>query len=156
MSTFTQILYHIVFSTKHRERTLSQTHRPDLFKYIWGVIEGHKSHPYWINGIDDHLHIATHIHPSVALSTLVKNIKLASSSYVDDNRIFKHFDGWQDGYAAFTCSYKDKDRLINYIKNQEEHHKKVSFKEELITLLEEHGIVPEGFPDGSNGTKITL
>lgn len=140
MSTFTQILYHIVFSTKHRERTLSSAHRPELFKYIWGVIEGQKSHPYWINGVDDHLHIATHIHPTVPLSTLVKNIKLASSSHIDDNNILKHFAGWQDGYAAFTCSYKDKDRLINYIKNQEEHHKKVSFKEELVALLEEHGI----------------
>ena len=140
MSTFTQILYHIVFSTKYRERTLSRDSRPEIFKYIWGVIEGHKSHPYWINGVEDHLHIATHIHPTVPLSTLVKNIKLASSSHIGDHRIFKSFAGWQDGYAAFTCSYQDKDRLINYIKNQEEHHKKVSFKEELIALLNEHGI----------------
>ena len=140
MSTFTQILYHIVFSTKHRERTLSADGRPELFKYIWAVIEGHKSHPYWINGVEDHLHIATHIHPTVPLSTLIKDIKLASTSEIGNNDTFKHFAGWQDGYAAFTCSYKDKNRLINYIKSQEEHHKIVSFKDELIALLEENGI----------------
>lgn len=75
MSTFTQILYHIVFSTKNRERTLSVEKRPDIFKYIWGVIQNKKSHPYWINGVEDHLHIATHIHPTIALAPLIKDIK---------------------------------------------------------------------------------
>ena len=140
MSTFTQILYHIVFSTKHREMSLSYDKRPELFKYIWGVIAEKKSHPYWINGVEDHLHIATHVHPSVALSSLIKDIKLASIYFVKENHLFRNFGGWQDGYAAFTISYRDKDGLINYIKNQEEHHKTVSYKEELIALFEEHGI----------------
>jgi putative transposase len=140
MSTFTQILYHIVFSTKNRERTLMPDKRTQLFKYIWGVIEKKHSHPYYINGVEDHLHIATHIHPTIALSDLIKDIKLSTSSFISDNNILKYFGGWQDGYSAFTCSYKDKDRLIEYIKNQEVHHKKITYKEELITLLNEHGI----------------
>jgi REP element-mobilizing transposase RayT len=140
MSTFTQILYHIVFSTKYRERTLTSDNRSRLFRYIWGVIEKKQSHPYFINGIEDHLHIATHIHPTVALAPLIKDIKLASSSFIGAERIFSNFGGWQDGYAAFTCSYRDKDRLIEYIKNQEAHHKKLTFKEELTELLKEHGI----------------
>ena len=140
MSTFTQILYHIVFSTKHREMSLSHDKRPELFKYIWGVIAEKKSHPYWINGVEDHLHIATHIHPTVALSPLIKDIKLASISFIKNNHVFGNFDGWQDGYAAFTISYRDKDTLINYIKNQEIHHKTLSYREELKALLAEHGI----------------
>ena len=140
MSTFTQIIYHIVFSTKHRQMSLSHDKRPELFKYIWGVIAEKKSHPYWIDGVEDHLHIATHIHPTVALSPLIKDIKLASISFVKENNLFRNFAGWQDGYAAFTISYRDKDMLINYIKDQEEHHKIVSYKEELIALFEEHGI----------------
>jgi REP element-mobilizing transposase RayT len=140
MSTFTQILYHIVFSTKNRERTLSANNRPELFKYMWGIIKKKNCHPYFINGIEDHLHIATHIHPMIALAPLIKDIKLASSSFISKNSLFKNFDGWQDGYAAFTVSYRDKEKLIDYIRNQEEHHKTISFKEEIIVLLKEHGV----------------
>jgi len=140
MSTFTQILYQIVFSTKLRERTLTSNGRPQLFRYIWGVIKGMKSHPYWINGVEDHLHIATYIHPTVSLSDFVKEIKLATTFHIKENGFLKYFGGWQDGYAAFTYSIKEKQTLIEYIKNQEEHHRKVTFKEELIDLLHEHGI----------------
>lgn len=114
--------------------------RPELFQYIWGVIKKKHCHPYWINGVEDHLHIATHIHPTVALGPLIKDIKLATDSFVAGTRILRDFRGWQDGYPAFTCSYADKNKLIEYIKNQENHHKTISFKEELIALLEEHGV----------------
>ncbi|PSR04302.1 MAG: transposase [Bacteroidetes bacterium SW_11_45_7] len=140
MSTFTQILYQIVFSTKHRERTLSEDGRPQLFKYIQGVLKKQNCHPYCINGVADHLHIATHIHPSVALADLVKDIKLSSRDHIKNTHLFKDFIGWQDGYAAFTYRYQDKDQLINYIKRQEEHHQEHSFREELKSLLNEHGV----------------
>lgn len=140
MSTFTQILYQIVFSTKNRQRTLTVDKRPQLYAYIWGILQAKQCHPYRINGIEDHVHIATHIHPSIALASLVKDIKLASSSFIKDSCVFRNFSGWQDGYAAFTYSYRDKDILIEYIKNQEKHHKKLSYKEELINLLQEHGV----------------
>lgn len=140
MSTYIQILYHIVFSTKNRDRTLTLDKRPELYEYIWGIIKNKSCRLYRINGIDDHLHIATHLHPTVALAPLVKDVKLASSAYIKEKGLFKNFNGWQDGYAAFTYSFKDKDRVIEYVKNQEEHHLKISFKEELIMLLEEHGI----------------
>jgi REP element-mobilizing transposase RayT len=140
MSTFTQLLYHIVYSTKNREQTLSHGNRTRLYEYIWGILKNKKCHPYRINGIEDHIHIATHIHASIPLADLVKDIKLASSSMIKESSLFGHFQGWQDGYAGFTCSYRDNDKLIEYIKNQEEHHKIISFKEELMELLKEHGI----------------
>ena len=87
---------------------------------------------YRINGVEDHLHIVTHIHPTVALASLVKDIKLASSAFIKEKKLFSDFDGWQDGYAAFTYSIEAKDNLIEYVKNQEEHHKTKSFREELI------------------------
>ena len=95
---------------------------------------------YQIGGIADHIHIITHIHPSIALSSLVKDIKLASSEHIKNHKLFPDFSGWQQGYGAFTYSIKDKDRLINYVKNQEHHHAKKSFKEEFIELLNEHNI----------------
>jgi putative transposase len=140
MSTYTQILYQIVFSTKNRERTLSKDKREDLFKYISGIIRNKKSHLYQIGGIEDHIHIVTHLHPTIALSDLVKDIKLASTIFIKENRLFMHFNAWQEGYGAFTYSIKEKDRLIEYVKNQEAHHHKNSFKEEYIKLLNEHGI----------------
>jgi len=140
MSTYTQILYQIVFSTKHREQTLTNPGRQELFKYISGIHKNKNCHLYSINGIEDHLHIVTHLHPSVSLSYLIKDIKLASSEYIKKNGIFQTFQGWQDGYGAFTYSIKEKDRLIEYVKNQEEHHKTKTFREEYIELLNEHGI----------------
>ena len=95
---------------------------------------------YRINGVEDHLHIVTHLHPSIALASLIKDIKLASTDYIKKDNLFKNFAGWQDGYGAFTYSIKEKDRLIEYVKNQEEHHKIKTFKEEYIELLKEHGI----------------
>jgi|SRR5690606_35228504 len=140
MSTYTQILYQIVFSTKNREKVLLPEHRPELFKYIWGILKNKNCHLYRINGVEDHIHIATHLHPSVALASLVKDIKLASSKYIKENSLFTHFNGWQEGYGAFTYTVKEKDRLIEYIKNQEEHHKKVTFRNEYIQLLQEHNV----------------
>lgn len=140
MSTHTQILYQIVFSTKQREPVLEKETRPELFKYIWGVLNKSNCHLYRINGVEDHLHIVTHLHPSVSLADLVKNIKIASSGFIKGNGIFKNFNYWQDGYGAFTYSVKEKNRLIEYVKNQEEHHKIVSFRDEYIELLNEHEI----------------
>ena len=140
MSTYTQLLYHIVFSTKNRERVLIKENREKLYRYIWGILKHHKSVLYRINGVEDHVHIITHIHPTVAVASLIKDIKVASSDWIKNERIFPMFSAWQVGYGAFTYSIKEKDVLINYVKNQEEHHKKVSFKDEYISLLKEHGI----------------
>lgn len=77
---------------------------------------------------------------TVSLASLVKDIKLASAEYIKTNQLFKNFKGWQDGYGAFTYSIKEKEQLIAYVKNQEEHHSVKTFKEEYLSLLEEHGV----------------
>ena len=140
MATYTQILYHIVFSTKNREQVLVKENREKLFRYIWGLIKNKKCVLYQINGVEDHLHIATHLHPTVTLADLVKDIKVASSIWIKEEGVFPLFSGWQDGYAAFTKSIGDKEVLMNYIRNQEEHHRVVSYREELIALLREENI----------------
>ena len=140
MSTYTQILYQIVFSTKNREQTLSKNNRDELYKYIWGVLKNKNCHLYRIGGITDHIHIVTSLHPTIALASLIKDIKLASSDHIKTHQLFPEFNGWQVGYGAFTYSFKDKDKLIEYVKNQEDHHATKSYIEELIELLKEHGI----------------
>ncbi len=140
MSTYTQIIYQIVFSTKRRERTLTANGRDELFKYITGLLKNKNCHLYQINGVEDHLHIVTHLHPTVALSSLVKDIKVSSALYIKEHNLFKNFSSWQEGYGAFTYSIKEKDRLIEYVKNQVEHHRIKSFKEEYIEFLKEYEI----------------
>ena len=140
MSTYTQILYHIVFSTKNREKVLTKANREKLFRYIWGIFKNKKCILYQINGVEDHIHIAAHIHPSIAVSSLVKDIKVASAVWIKENDIFPDFKKWQIGYGAFTYSVKDKNSLVNYIKNQERHHKTKSFEEEYIELLNKNQI----------------
>ena len=139
MSTYTQILYQIVFSTKNREPVLKKR-QTELYKYFWAILKNKHCHLYRIGGVEDHIHIITHLHPTVALSSLIKDMKIAGSIWIKEENIFPDFNGWQDGYGAFTYSIKDKDRLIEYVKNQKEHHKVKSFKEEYIELLNEHGI----------------
>lgn len=140
MSTYTQILYQIVFGTYEHKPTMAFETKAELYKDIWGILIIKKCHPYIINGVENHLHILTHLHPSVALADLVKDIKLGSISFIKEKNIFPLFDGWQSGYSAFTYSIDRKEILINYIKNQEVHHHKKTFKEELIGLLNEHHI----------------
>jgi REP element-mobilizing transposase RayT len=140
MSTYTQSLYQIVFSTKYRDRTLTKDNREELFRYIWGILKNQKCHLYRIGGVEDHIHIITHIHPSIAISTLVKDLKLASSDYIKKQKLFPDFNAWQVGYGAFTYSIGDKDKLVEYVKNQETHHHIKTFKDELIELLNEHHI----------------
>ena len=140
MSTYTQILYQIVFSTKNREHTLTKPNRDELFRYITGVLKNKSCHLYQIGGVTDHLHIVTHLHPSVTLASLVKDIKLASSEHIKNHQLFPLFNGWQVGYGGFTYSFKDIHHLINYVKNQEVHHKEISFREELIETLREHNV----------------
>jgi REP element-mobilizing transposase RayT len=140
MSTYTQIIYQLVFCTKNRERVLLKEGRKDLFIYITGLIKNKRCHLYQINGVEDHIHILTEIHPSISLAGLVKDIKVASSLYIKEQKLFKNFTCWQPGYGAFTYNVRDKNRLIEYVKNQEEHHKKKCLRKEYIQLLNENRI----------------
>ncbi len=140
MSTYTQIIYQIVFGTKRRERTLTKENRDELYKYIAGLLSNKKCHLYRIGGVEDHIHIVTDLHPTVALASLVKDIKLASSEYIKTSKLFTNFNGCQEGYGAFTYSTKEKERLIAYVMNQEIHHAKISFRDEYLALLSEHEI----------------
>ena len=117
-----------------------QDEKKRLFAFIHHLLTNKNCHLYRINGMEDHLHILTHIHPTIAISSLVKDIKLASDDFIKREDVFPKFKGWQDGYGAFTESIKEKDRLIAYIRNQEEHHRKVSFLDEYKALLKEHEI----------------
>ena len=112
MSTHTAISYQIVFSTKSRTPALKRDRREDLFRYIWGIIKNRSSHLYRINGVEDDLHILTSLHPTISLADFVKEVKTGSALLIKENRVFRSFSHWQEGYAAFTSSRRDIDDLI--------------------------------------------
>jgi putative transposase len=138
--SYRQIFYQIVFGTKNRKMTISEAHCNELYKYVWGIVKNSNCTLYRINGIGDHIHIFSDLHPSLSLAEYVKRIKVSSSLWMKETGKFPEFDGWQEGYGAFTYSLKEKDAVINYIKNQKEHHKSESFHDEYKRLLLEHGI----------------
>ncbi|WP_455591273.1 IS200/IS605 family transposase [Bacteroides sp.] len=140
MSTYTQIIYHIVFSTKNREKTLTTKDREHLYKYIWGFIRNKKCQLYRINGMEDHLHLLIDLRPDIALSDFIRDLKTSSSAWIKKENVFPTFSGWQPGYGAFTYAIRDKELITNYIKDQEKHHAKFSFIDEYRALLTEAGI----------------
>lgn len=95
---------------------------------------------YRINGMEDHIHILCDLNPTIALADLIRDLKTTTSIWMKKSDKFPSFRGWSDGYAAMTYSWRDKDRIVEYIRGQQEHHKKRSFEEELRTLLTEQGI----------------
>ncbi len=140
MSTYRQIFYQIVFGTKYRRPTITREYDTELYKYISGIIKNKHCKLYRINGIEDHIHIMSDLHPTVCLSDYIKDIKVASNTWMKDSGKFPEFEGWQEGYRAFTYSIREKDMIINYVKKQKEHHKSENFYDEYKRLLNENGI----------------
>jgi REP element-mobilizing transposase RayT len=141
MSSYRQLLYHLVFRTKDSLPAIKQENVGQLYAYINGITRNKNSHLYRINGTEDHLHLLTDLHPSLALADFMREVKVASSVWMKNSGLFPSFNGWADGYGAFTCSFMDVGRLIEYIKSQQEHHSKVAFEEEYRKLLLESGVV---------------
>jgi putative transposase len=140
MSSYRQILYHLVFRTKCSRRSLVPEHSRELYAYIMGVIKGNGCFLYRINGMEDHLHILCDLHPSVALADLVRDVKVSSSGWMKESGKFPGFTGWSSGYAALTYAWRDQGMIANYIKNQQEHHRKKTYEAELRKLLKEQGV----------------
>ena len=139
-NTYTQLLFHVVFSTKDRQRTLPDSLRELLYRYIWGIHKNLNCHLYRIGGIDDHVHILTATATTVSLADYVKEVKTGSSHWLKEQAEFRRFEGWQDGYGAFTVAFARKDSLIEYIKGQAEYHRTESLMDEYRRMLRENGV----------------
>ncbi|MEE1366928.1 MAG: IS200/IS605 family transposase [Muribaculaceae bacterium] len=138
--SYTSILYHIVFRTKHSIQAIDIQHERELYAYILGYVRNTNSKLIRLGGMPDHIHMLVDIHPSIAVANFVRDLKRETSKWLTANQHFPLFQGWGDGYAALTYSAKDKDMIVNYIKNQKEHHKIVSFADEFRNWLQESGI----------------
>lgn len=138
--TYTQIYIHIVFSVKYRERLIPPQHREKLHKFISGIIANRKQKVMAINSMPDHIHIFISMKPSISVSDLVRDIKSASSKFLRQQPGCSNSFNWQNGYGAFTYAHSQTNRVISYIRNQEAHHKKKTFREEYIQFLSRYKI----------------
>ena len=133
--TYSQIYIQIVFSVKGRENLIGKKWKYDLNKYIAGIIKGKGQKPIIVNGMPDHIHAFIGLRPAIAISDLARDIKNNSSNFINDNRWVRGKFLWQDGYGAFSYSHSQIEQVYNYIKNQEEHHRRRTFREEYLELL---------------------
>jgi putative transposase len=139
--SYTQLLYHLVFSTKKRRPLIDASLREPLHDYMGGIVRGMKHCDLLeIGGVADHVHILVRLHASIALGDALRVCKASSSKWANERVKQKGWFEWQEGYAAFTVSQAQLARLSAYILNQEQHHRRQDFRSELITLLKKHGI----------------
>lgn len=133
--TFSQIYIQVVFAVKGRENLINKTWKDELNKYIAGIIKGKDQKPIIVNGMPDHIHAFIGLRPSMAISDLVRDIKNNSSNFINEKKFVKGKFSWQEGYGAFSYSHSQIQNVYDYILNQEEHHKKKTFKEEYLDFL---------------------
>jgi REP element-mobilizing transposase RayT len=134
-NTYSQLYVQIVFAVKGRQNLISNKWKDELYKYITGIVTNENQKLISINGMPDHIHILIGIKPNKALSDLVRDIKANSSRFINEKRWINGKFEWQSGFGAFTYSHSHLANVINYIQNQEEHHKTKTFKEEYIGFL---------------------
>ena len=139
-NTFTQLDYHIVFSTKDRRPVLDSTRREELYRYIWGAHKNMGCKLHRIGGVEDHVHIFASLPTTLCIADFVKEVKTEATKWIKHEGVFPEFTSWQDGYGAFTVSQEHRDAVITYIKDQPDHHRGVSFVEEYKRLLTQAGI----------------
>ena len=138
--TLVSLLIHVIFSTKNREPLITPEIEPELFAYIGGIVKNHESRLLDAGGTADHVHLLISQSKNIALSSLMKDLKKDSSSWIKSkDRHFRNFH-WQDGYGAFSIHQTDISGLNKYIAGQKDHHGKRTFQEELIAFLDEYGM----------------
>jgi putative transposase len=139
-STLTNLLYHIVFSTKNREPLIRPAFSDNLEKYIAGIIRNEGGILLGIGSMPDHTHLITKFKPDQSISDMVRLIKANSSKWVNENHGDLGRFAWQSGYGAFSVSQSQLQALTAYVANQEAHHRTRSFQDEFRDFLTKHGI----------------
>ena len=139
--SYTRAIYHIIFRTKSGIPSITEEHEVILYTFIWQFVKKRKSVLYRINGMPDHIHLLVDLHPKIAVADFVQQLKNATHLLLERHKAeFPLFTAWSSGYCALTYSERDKQQILNYIKNQKIHHQKQHFLAELQYLMTENGI----------------
>jgi REP element-mobilizing transposase RayT len=139
-NTYTQIHIHFIFAVKFRQGLIQKEWKDRLYQYIIAIVKNNGHKMLIINGMPDHVHLLIGLRPEQSISDLMKEVKSNSSKWINEQNFIKGKFAWQEGYGAFTYSKSQLPRLISYIENQEEHHRKKTFQEEYLRILEEQKV----------------
>ncbi len=142
-NTFSQIYIQTVFAVSGRQSLIKQDFKEELYKYITGIVRNQGQKLISINGMPDHIHILIGLKPAMALADLVREIKADSSNFVNEQKFIRGRFSWQEGYGAFSYGHSQLDTVIRYIRNQEKHHSRSSFRAEYLTLLRKFDVAFE-------------
>lgn len=140
MSTFSNLLYHIIYSTKYRKSTIRPDWQDDLYGYVGGIVRDQKGTLLKIGGVEDHVHLLVKLSPAIAISDVLRKIKSNSSKWINERRDVSRKFEWQSGYAAFSVSESQMPSVADYIANQAEHHRRMTFEEEFVAILQKHNV----------------
>ena len=148
-NTYTQCYFHLVFAVKNREALIKKSWKNELEMYITGIIQNHNHKMLAIGSMPDHIHIFIGYNINQLIPDLIEEIKTSSNNWIKNNKLYNSQFSWQkaslndtvgQGYGAFTHSRSQLDTVIKYVLNQEQHHRKISFKEEYLEILRKNGI----------------
>ncbi len=134
--TFSQIYIQYVFTVKGRHNLMQKPWRNEVFKYIAGIIKAKGQKSIIVNGVADHIHVFVGLRPSICISDLVRDIKNNSSKFINEQGWLKGKFSWQEGYGAFSYAHSQIENVYQYILNQEEHHRRKTFREEYLDFLQ--------------------
>ena len=139
-NTYTQLYIQFVFAVQGRDNLIRENFREEMERMMCGIVTSHKCKTYAIYSNPDHTHLFAGMHPTIAPSKLMEEVKSGSSKWLNERKYIRGNFSWQDGYGAFTYSKSHIDEVVKYVLNQPDHHKKQSFKEEYLLLLKKFGI----------------
>ena len=139
-NTYTQIYIQTVFAVENRTSLLKESWREELHKYITGIVQNNKHKLIAINSMSDHIHIFIGMKPIQSVSNLLQDIKESSSKWINKKGFVREKFSWQAGYGGFTYSKSQLPNVIQYIKNQKEHHRRISFSQEYLNFLKEYEV----------------
>lgn len=139
--TYTKLIAHIVFSTKNRKPLIEDAWKGDLFSYLAGILQKRKCFVHAIGGVADHIHLVLRYPAEHSIAEIVRDVKTNSSlwRHQKGDRLFQ----WQRGYSVFSVSESALNAVVKYVENQESHHRKMTFQDELLLFLKKHGIEPD-------------
>ena len=140
-NTYTQCYFHLVFAVKNRDALVRKEWKNEMEMYITGIIQNHQHKMLAIGSMPDHIHILIGYNVNHLIPDLVEEIKTSSNNWIKGKKLSKFKFQWQIGYGAFTHSHSQIDKVIKYVLSQETHHKKKSFKDEYLEMLEKNEVV---------------
>jgi len=138
--TYSNLNFHVVFSTKNRDAIIVSELEEELYRYIAGIVKGEGANLLKIGGTENHVHIVVRLKPTYSIPDILKHIKANSSKWINDRQKIHGRFSWQAGYGIFSISESQLPHTIEYVGNQKQHHQRISFKEEFVGFLEKNGI----------------